>query len=482
MIALARYGAAAACVMAAFLLAAAAGALLRGESGAAAFLATALLTVFGSGAVYLGLRNLRAKLDRLSSFALLLVLWLGLPVIAAFPIAATTSLTFLQSWFEAVTAFTTTGGGLIHQIDALPRATLGWLLTLQWVGGLLTLVGFVAVLAPAGVGGLPDHAARSHLLRQSEATSISDALRQVLPVYFGATVLCAIVLYAVGVRAFDALGLAGAALSTGSLLPDPDGMTAYGHFAVKLVMMLFMLVGGTSILWHRMILTRRFRLALGQQENLAVLLVSLLVGILAAANWYETPIGRQSLPLALEDGLFTGIGLVTTTAIEPHAGAIAALPLSLVLVIVFVGGASFSSAGGIKLYRAGAMALQSSLELERLVHPNAVHPRRLGQQSISMQMMKAIWLCFGVACSMIAALTAAIAPAMPSFEAALVAVVSAISNAGPIYYAGWAENVVWPDWTALPVYAQLILAIAMILGRLEILVVLGLAHFAAWRR
>ncbi|GAB4067036.1 TrkH family potassium uptake protein [Ancylobacter sonchi] len=482
MIALARYGAAAAGVVAAFLLAAAVGALLRGEDGAPAFLATALLTVFGAGAVYLGLRNIRAQLGRLSSFSLLVVLWLGIPTLAALPIVATTPLSFAQSWFEAVSAFTTSGGGLIHNVDVLPRATLGWLLTLQWTGGLLTLVGFVAVLGPAGVGGLPDHAERSHLLRRSGATSISDALRQVLPVYLGATALCTVLLYMSGVRLFDALGLAGAALSTGSLLPDADGMAAYGHFVVKLVMMLFMLVGGTSILWHRMILTRRFRLAFGQQENIGVILVSVAIGILAAAGWYATPIGSQSLVLALEDGLFTGVALVTTTAIEPHAGAFGALPLALVLVVIFVGGASFSSAGGIKMYRAAAMAVQSSLELERLVHPNAVYPRRLGQQSISMPMMKAIWLCFGVACSMIALLTIVIAPAMPSFDAALVAIVAAISNAGPVYYAGWEEGVVWPDWIALPVYAQLILAFAMILGRLEILVVLGLAHFAFWRR
>lgn len=482
MIALARYGAAAAGVMAAFLLITAAGALVRGEEGAAAYLVTAVFTVFAAGSIHLGLRNLRARLDRVSSFALLILLWVMLPAIAAVPITATTSLSPFQAWFEAVSTFTTTGAISSHEIEELPRATLGWLLTLQWSGGLLTLIGFVAVLGPAGIGGLPDHAARAHLTRRSEATSISDALRQVLPIYLGATILCTALLYAVGLRVFDALGLAGAALSTGSLLPDADGMSAYAPAAVRLIFMLFLLVGGTSILWHRMIVSRRFYLALGQQENFAFLALCLAIGILIAAGWYATPIGHQSLPLAIEDGLFTGIALVTTSAVEPHSGMIAVLPLGLVLVIVFVGGASFSSAGGIKIYRAGAMALQGTLELGRLVRPNAVHARRLGQQSISLQMMKAIWLCFGVACTVIAALTAAIAPAMPSFEAALVAVVAAITNAGPIYQAGWEHDVVWPAWGNLPVYAQLILAVAMILGRLEILLALAFGHFALWRR
>lgn len=482
MIAVARHSSIAAGVMAGFLLLTALGALFRGEGDAAAFVLTSLLTIFGAGAVYLAVRNRGARLSRLSSYALLLVLWIGVPIIAAVPIAATTSLGPIAAWLEAVSAFTTTGAVQIHDIADVPRATLGWLLTLQWAGGLFTLLGFVAVLGPAGIGGLPDRSARVSLLGIGEQAALAEALRLVLPIYLGATVLCTVLLFAAGVRPFDALGLAGAALSTGGLLPDADGVAAYGHFSVKLVLILFMLVGGTSVLWHRMLVTRRFRLAFGQQENLAVILVCLVVGLLAAAVRYGTPEGHLSLPLALEDGLFTAVSLVTTTGMEPHAGAFTSLPITLVLALVFIGGATFSTAGGIKMYRAGVMFLQSYLELERLVHPSAVHMRRLGQQSVTLQMMKAIWIMFGVACTAIAGLTVAIAPAMPSFEAAFVAVFSSLANVGPLYTAGWMQNVIWPEWGSLPAYAQIILGVAMILGRLEILVVLSLANFALWRR
>jgi len=482
MIAVARHSALAAGIMAGFLLVSAVVALLRGEAGADVFLMTALLTIFGAGAVYLSVRNRGGRLTRLSSYSLIVLLWVGFPLVAAFPIAATTPLGPLEAWLETVSAFTTTGAIQIHSFEDLPRATLAWLLTLQWAGGLLTLIGMVAVLAPAGVGGLPDRTARAALLGANEAAAIDDALRQVLPIYLGATIICTLVLFAVGVRGFDALGLAGAALSTGGLMPDAEGITAHGTYAVKLVLMIFMLVGGTSVLWHRMILTRRFRMAFGQIENITVILVCGLVGIVSAAIWFDTPLGGQSLPLALEDGMFTAISLVTTTGIEPHAGAFSALPLTLVLLLIFIGGASFSTSGGIKMYRVGMMTLQGFFELERLVHPNAVRTRRLGQQNVTLQMMKAIWICFGVACIVIGALTAAIAPAMPSFEAAFVSIMAALANVGPVYTAGWQTAAVWPEWGALPPYAQIILAIAMILGRLEILVVLGLANYALWRR
>ncbi len=203
-------------------------------------------------------------------------------------------------------------------------------------------------------------------------------IRHMLPIYAGATVVCMLTLYAVGLRGFDAFGLASAALSTGGLLPDADGMSAYGSAAVKFVFMFFMLVGGTSILWHRMMLTRRFRLAFSQRENIAVLLVCLIVGILAAAVRFDTPEGHQSLPLALEDGLFSAISLITTTGVEPHAGAFAALPISLVTLLIFIGGATFSTSGGIKMYRVGVMGLQSLLELNRLILPHAGAPAPAG--------------------------------------------------------------------------------------------------------
>ncbi|QJP12802.1 TrkH family potassium uptake protein [Starkeya sp. ORNL1] len=482
MMALARHGVLAAGTMAAFLVFAAMIAVVRREPAAIVFMLTALLTIFAAGSVHLATRNRAARLDRVSSYALLVAIWVGLPIIAAIPIAATTPLGPVGSWFEAVAAFTTTGAAQVHDVADLPRSTLAWLLSLQWLGGLITLVGVVAVLAPAGIGGLPDRSARAIEHGSTESTALDDAIRHILPIYAGATVVCMLTLYAVGLRGFDAFGLASAALSTGGLLPDADGMSAYGSAAVKFVFMFFMLVGGTSILWHRMMLTRRFRLAFSQRENIAVLLVCLIVGILAAAVRFDTPEGSLSLPLALEDGLFSAISLITTTGVEPHAGAFSALPISLVTLLIFIGGATFSTSGGIKMYRVGVMGLQSLLELNRLIMPHAVRPRRLGRQTVSLEMMKAIWLCFAIASAVFVVLTAAVAPAMPSFEAAYVATLSALTNAGPIYAAGWDGSAAWPEWGALPAYAQIILALAMILGRLEILMVLGLIHFGFWRR
>ncbi|MFK8251234.1 TrkH family potassium uptake protein [Ancylobacter terrae] len=480
MVALARHGVMAAGVLAAMLVIAALAGLAERGTAPLVFLFSALLTVFFAVAVHFGTRSRPGKLDRAGALTLLALMWLGIPTLAALPIAATTSLGAVGSWFEAVSALTTTGASQVHEAE-LPRATLVWLLSLQWFGGLLSLVGYIAVLAPSGAGGLPNHAAGLAEFGQGEGAGIEGTVQQVLPIYAAATVLCMVILFALGLKGFEAFGLASAAVSTGGLLPDNDGMAAYGDPAVKFVMIVFMLVGGTSILWHRMLLTRRFRQAFSQHENLLVLGLSAAVGIYAAAAWFRTPLGGESLPIAIEDGLFTAVSLVTTTGIEPHAGAFNTLPVTLVMMLVFIGGATFSTSGGIKMYRASAMVLQSLRELHRLIHPHAVRPSRLGRQSISLEGMKAIWLCFAVTCIVFVIIGAAIAPAMPSFEAAYVGALAALTNTGPVYLAGWNATAIWPEWDMLPDYARIILAFAMILGRLEILVVLGLVHFVFWR-
>ncbi len=483
MIAVAQKGAVAAGGLALFLLFAAAVALARREAAAVAFLLTALLTVFGAGAVYLATRNRQVKLGRLSSYLLIVLLWIGASLIAALPVAGSTSLGFLDAWFETVSALTTTGGGQLHELADLPRSILVWLLSLQWLGGLLTLVGAVAILAPAGVGGLPDRTAIApEQAHADRGVTFDDAIETVVPLYAGATVLCMLALFSVGLRGFDAFGLATAAVSTGSVLPDADGMAAYGTFPVKLVMILFMLMGGTSVLWHRMFLTRRLRLAFTQRENISVLMVVIIVGILIASARYNNPQMAVSLPMAIENGIFTATSLITTSGIQLHDGDFASLPLSIVLLLLFVGGATFSTSGGIKLHRVGAMCLQSLMELNRLVMPHAVRPRQLGRQTVTPQAMKAVWLCFIVAAVTVAGVAIAVAPAMPSFDAAYVAAISALTNAGPVYLVHWQPDVLWPAWSELPAYAKLLLGATMILGRLEVMAVVGLAHFAFWRR
>ena len=68
--------------------------------------------------------------------------------------------------------------------------------------------------------------------------------------------------------------------------------------------------------------------------------------------------GASGIGDILVSGLATGISLVTTTGFQTDAASFSVLPFTLVLFIAFVGAGTFSTAGGIKMYRVGGMLVQ----------------------------------------------------------------------------------------------------------------------------
>ena len=100
--------------------------------------------------------GVQRRLGRFAAFELLLLVWIVPPLIAAVPIMTGAQIGYFSGVFEAISAYTTTGATTIATLGSLPPAIVFWRAELQWLGGLTTLISIVAVLAPAGVGGLTD--------------------------------------------------------------------------------------------------------------------------------------------------------------------------------------------------------------------------------------------------------------------------------------------------------------------------------------
>jgi trk system potassium uptake protein TrkH len=60
--------------------------------------------------------------------------------------------------------------------------------------------------------------------------------------------------------------------------------------------------------------------------------------------------------------------------------------------------------------------------------------------------------------------------------------ISSFSNIGPLYTSGWSQVNAWPDYHQLSLASKYALLVAMILGRIEIIVLLGAINLNFWRR
>lgn len=459
-------------------------ALAVGESRAAdAFLLTAALTGFLAAAVVFALHGRLREIGRVGSYVLLLAVWIVPPLIGAFPLMRAGGLDYLTALFEAVSGYTTTGATALGTVRSVGMAGVFFRSELQWLGGLMTLVTIVTIVAATGLGGLSGSQVALVSGVEDRFGRLLTTVRQILVAYAGLTGLCIVLLFASGIPPFEAVCIGLSTISTGGFMPIDGSFEHYDNPFANSVVALFMLIGATSIVWHRMVAEARWQMLREHRESYwligtAVALSLLYAGVFAdplrAAG--ETP------PHWISGGFLAGISIVSTTGFEAHPGAIAALPATAVLLLAAVGGSGISTAGGIKFYRVGALLTLSGTELRRLIYPHSVRESRFGSVPYTLDMMKAILSSFFVCLVVIAAATILLAASLPDFEAAITAAISAFSNIGPLYPAGWADpEAMWPAYSGFDGFAKLVFMATMILGRLEVLVVFAAFNLAYWR-
>ncbi|MEM6710930.1 MAG: potassium transporter TrkG [Pseudomonadota bacterium] len=435
------------------------------QASVSLFFGLATILVFFAACIHLAFLDRKASLTRGISFRVLIICWFFTPILATPPFLILTDLPLHLAFFEAVSAVTTTGFTTFSSLEQVPTSIIGWRAWLQWLGGIATLVSIIVVLSPSGAGGTP-------LLR------IGGDLRQILEnrvigvagVYMAVTLACFTLLIASGLPVFDALALSLTTVSTGGMMPTSGSISDYSAPMAEWVLALFMLIGATSIVWHRLVATGRIGRSATVGESLTLLALAGALGF-AYAVAFASAAGSSDVLApgdALREGFLTAASLVSTTGLEARNAGATVLPLSLVLVILLVGGGMFSTAGGLKLYRIALMARHSAMELEHILYPHAVHVDHIGNLSYDADGIRAIWTALVLFMAVWAgtSIILTLGPFPP--EAALVAALTAITNAGPIYSYGWAAPDIWPTLDALQPTQAIALCLTMIAGRLEL--------------
>jgi trk system potassium uptake protein len=169
--------------------------------------------------------------------------------------------------------------------------------------------------------------------------------------------------------------------------------------------------------------------------------------------------------------MFTTTGFKTTTFSQwPYA-----LPVILVL-LTFIGGCAGSAAGGMKVIRWLLMWKQGSREVERLVHPSAILPVKLGNKAVDWNIVNAVWGFFAVYVVCFGLLMVALMATGEDQITAFSAIAACMNNTGP------GLGAVADNFIGISEPGKWICTLAMLLGRLEIYPLLVLVTPMFWRR
>ncbi len=281
--------------------------------------------------------NMRQASALVFSSLLILVLFGTIPYLYVSPHGAQEPLdAFASGFFSSAAGFTTGGVSLFDAPEEHPQSFTFYRSFTQLVGGMSFIYLVITAFYPEN---------KLHSMRGF----ISGKMLHMRELFGTITVIFALyilivtaLLHAIGGGdLLDTVSLSMSTLATGGFLPSStalDGLGWQGHA----VLMAAMLLGALPFTFHYGFVRRRFLSAqLGRE-------VMVFFGITGAAALLFSHLAG----LDLLSGAFYAVSASTTAGLQPAGlGSLAAPAVSVLILLMFVGGCGFSTAGGVKVFR-----------------------------------------------------------------------------------------------------------------------------------
>lgn len=432
-----------------------------------------------------------------SHLAALLGAYLLLPVLMAVPFyLAVPDTSFVNSWFEMLSSFTTTGATLYETPGRLGQSLHLWRALVGWLGGFFVLLTAVAVLAPLNLGGIEVVSGRPPGRQTGGWIEAADPSERIVhhalalfPAYGGLTLLLWGLLLTAGEPGLVALSYAMGTMSTSGIVPGWDFADAPNMRLGEMLVFAFFIVAVTRRMMPGAVLVDRSTpIRRDPEVQLAALFLLSAPTMLILRHWLgdvDYIGGPMQFLQALWGSLFTTLSFLTTTGYVSGGWDVArgwsGLGSSglLLMGLAMVGGGVGTAAGGVTLLRVHALFRHSQRELERIVHPSSIGGGGAAARRIRGEGAYVAWIFFMLYAISIAVVMMALALTAMPFEKALILTVAALTTTGPLASVAGEAPVLWSD---LGVAAKAILGAAMVLGRVETLAILALFTPAAWSR
>lgn len=399
------------------------------------------------------------------------IIWLVYCAIAALPFFFISNMPFLDGFFEAMSALTTTGLSVMKPvIDHAPKSLIFWRSVLSWIGG----VGIV-VLAMAGV--LTTYSKASKLIvaegrEERLEPNFKNSVRHIWNIYIGLTILGVIMLFLSGMGPFNAVNYSMSAISTTGMDTSSTGLVGTHNLAIDLSLTIIMVLGAISFSAHYLILKKRdWSLIWHDAEFKVLLLLGLASSIIILPKMILFYGGNlagivQSFFHVMSALTCGGFALVPATDVAKWEDFV-----KLILVaLMFIGGSTGSTAGGIKISRFIIFCKSIYWRVKESVLPaksffsRKFEGRELAQPEIrevnQFILLYALFILFGCIVLTLAG---------NDLGNSLFEVVSAQSNAGI------STGITEPG---MPISVEIMLILNMWIGRLEIIPILSTIGFA----
>ena len=435
---------------------------------------------WGVGAIaYIPVRKSNLELNRRDGYVIVTSGWLLFSLFGTLPFILTKSIPeFTNAFFETISGFTTTGASILNNIEELSHGVLFWRSLTQWLGGMGIILLTLLLLPFLGIGGMQLFSAEVPSPTPDKLhPHVKDTAKRLWLIYVLFTISETLLLWAGEMGLFDAFCHSLTTMATGGYSTKQASIAYWDSSYIHYIITLFMFLAGTNFTLAYFAMHGKFRKIWSNEEFKWYLgFIGGFAIIITIGLFFTTGGG---LEVAFRNALFQVVSILTTTGFvtadylkwAPWLGV-------LIFILMYIGGSAGSTGGGPKVMRIVIMLKNSTQELKRMIHPNAVIPVRLNKYAVEERIVTNV-LAFITFYGIIAVISMAIMSALGNdFDTSVGAVAATLGNIGPgIGSVGPALN-----YADIHDAGKWYLSFLMLVGRLELFTVLVLFSPMFWRR
>ncbi|MEA4958055.1 Trk system potassium uptake protein TrkG [bioreactor metagenome] len=307
-------------------------------------------------------------------------IWLIASFLGALPFFMSGELSFINSFFEAISGFTTTGFSMFNPIESTGFTINFWRGLTQWIGGLGIIFTMIIILRSSGTSIMRLYNAEGRSERI--VPSIRNTSKIILYIYLILTVIGFLLFIISGLPIFDSLFYTFVTLSTGGFGITSNSILYYNSPWVELAAMIVMILGSINFALIYLLFKKKFREFFSDIEiKVAIILIPLFVIIVSAFLIKFNVYG--SFFENIRFGTFQVVSAISTTGLQTafYPDIIKSWPsitFFIILISMIIGGGSCSTSGGIKWLRIGLLFKAIFWQVKSFLLPGgAVIPKKV---------------------------------------------------------------------------------------------------------
>ena len=444
------------------------------------FVCSALVAIIGGVVISIYTKPKKMQLTSRDGFAIVAFTWITMAIVGAIPYYfILPEFSYADAFFEMMSGITTTGASVIKDVESIPYSVSFWRCFSNWLGGMGVVLLSIAILPMLGIGGMQLYKAEVPEPTSNNRLNlrISSTAKNLWFVYLLLSVVLVFILYFLGMNVFDAFCHTMSTMSTGGF-STKNASIGYFSPTIQYVIVLFMFLSGINFVLHIRALKGNIKSYFFDEECRSYILIIFLVSLvltlyLASSQGYDWE-------RAFRSALFQVVSILTTTGFGNDNYAMwGGFGVGLILLLYFIGGCGGSTSGGLKITRVLHLFKNAKQQLRYALSPHYLSNIRVDGVRVKKTTIEQLSTFFFLYIILFIVVVFVLFTVEGiDIQTAFSSSIACLGNVGPgVGRINQASN-----YAFFPDYAKTILAIAMVVGRLEIytIMVLFTTHF--WKK